>query len=221
LKNRIDEWVYYYVVRTVELDNETGKEEFVQKGCGPNWEGRRITLCTCKLSMCANMESKDWEGFWIAGIGGVKAERGNRCLVYLMKVKKAYDSHCDIYRAARKEPHVIPLRAREKKRTDKNPLGDIYVPRANRQLKGEARFNPENYLKPINTKHYAHPHLKDDEWRSDIERKPRWNRHPSLLIGDPHFSFLWSTPTLRLTKEEKTFTQGNKKMPLSVSFCLD
>lgn len=203
--------LYYYIVRTVELDN--GK--FVQKGCGPNWEGGRITLCTCKLSMCANREKDDWKGVWIAGIAGAKAKKkGRGYLVYMMKIKKAYDSHSDIYWAARREPRVIPLSTIQKKRTDRNPVGDVYVPQRHRKLKGDARFVPANYVKPINSKRHKHPHLKEGEWRRDIRRKPVWNRHPCLLVGDPHFSFLWNSPKLHLTRSK--LARGNKETTLSV-----
>ena len=49
--------------------------------------------------------------------------------------------------------------------------------------------------------HDHHTHACDYEWRFDIDYsrkklKVKAKRHPSLLVCDPEFSFLWRKPLL-------------------------
>jgi len=58
--------VYAYVIRTVAV----GADEMKQRGSGPNWDGRLITLCTCKAQMRSRRMVSVWSGSWIAGFTG-------------------------------------------------------------------------------------------------------------------------------------------------------
>ena len=61
LKKRIHdraEVVYCYVVRTIKRN----EQQFRQEGCAPNFQGGRISLCTCKHHMRTFMSASSWKG---------------------------------------------------------------------------------------------------------------------------------------------------------------
>jgi hypothetical protein len=184
------EIVYSYVIDTIERQNNC----FLQTGCGPNFQGDLITLCTCKHQMRASLkQSNHWKNKWIAGFTGFKAGKGKNVLVYLMQVGDAYESHSELW-------YKLPGKARRKKAASENTLGDIYEPKWN--LSGEDRFEPANYHRPIK----GHSHLKNkkckDKWHKDINYKHmRWGRWPALLVGRASKSFVWDRPTIYLEKD--------------------
>jgi putative DNA base modification enzyme with NMAD domain len=176
--------VYCYVVATVRFADG----RFVQTSTAPNFQGGLITLCTCKHQMRAGKPASEWPGFWVAGVTGVAEgpqglERGNY-LVYLMRVQQAFSSHRDLWEWLAEH---APAAARMK-RTDKNPLGDVYVPI---QAVGDP-YLPGAYLPPCPD----HRH-QPTAWRQDIDYVGYGHR-PALLVGDPHESFLWSEPLIPL-----------------------
>ena len=100
-----DTLVYSYVIATVDRVDDA----FVQYGSGPNWQGGKVTLCTCKHSMRAFHEPAEWKGVWIAGFCGLAAGQGRNALVYLMKVGQAYESHSELW-------HALPSPVRRARR---------------------------------------------------------------------------------------------------------
>ena len=62
-----DSDVYYYVVRTVTLR----QGQFSQDGSAPNFDGGRLTLCTCKHWMRTLRPLDQWGGVWVAGFAGI------------------------------------------------------------------------------------------------------------------------------------------------------
>jgi hypothetical protein len=171
--------VHCYVVRTIEYP----QGEFIQTGSGPNFQGDLITLCTCKHQMWSRRSVRDWRGAWVAGftsVGKVPGDHVNH-LVYLMKVGQAFASHRDLWAA-------LSPTERDAKVADKNPLGDVFQPRA---PVGDS-FDPRSYVPPGPD----HSHCPGNLWQEDIDD----HRRPPLLVGDRDFSFLWSRPLVAWPK---------------------
>ncbi len=176
--------VYCYVLTTVK--DAGGK--FAQAGTAPNFQGGLVTLCTCKGQMRSGREVDAWRDIWIAGITGAEAGLlGQGYLFYLMRVEHAFASHGDLW--AWLSAHV-PNAARAKA-ADKHPLGDVYRPRD----LGVNPYAPAAYIPP----RPDHPHSTDGVWRADVNYRSRYGRRPALLVGDPHNSFLWTAPHVRLS----------------------
>lgn len=186
--------VYCYVVASIK--NQNGL--FYQTGSGPNFQGDLLTLCTCKRFMRAFMEPEKWVGKWVAGFSGVVAGHGHNVLVYLMKVGHAFDSHQSLWLS-----RDIPDTTKQLKSANLNRLGDVYRPK---EPPGD-RFDFRSYELP----HKNHPHVADDEWHKDINYFHR-NRKDALLVGDPHYSFLWNKPML--TYSNGRIHRGQKKFDL-------
>jgi hypothetical protein len=197
--------VYSYVVDSIR--NRGG--HFVQTGCGPNFQGDLITLCTCKRLMRTYLPTDDWKGVWIAGFTNLKAGGNGNALVYLMKVLYPFKSHLDLWGS-----ETVPEESKQIKNARLNKLGDIYEPKSN-SAKSDP-FNPQNYFAP----HPDHPHITDKEWHKDIcyTGYPTGLR-PALLVGDPQYSFLWDMPGILClfhhprTKKGKLHTLLNELKP--------
>ena len=174
--------VYSYIVDSIR--NPEG--HFVQTGCGPNFQGDLITLCTCKGQMRTYRSHHAWKGIWIAGFTNLTAGGNRNALVYLMKVLYSFESHFDLWYSA-----VIPEKSKQTKNARLNKLGDIYEPKS-KSAKSDL-FNPQSYFAP----YPDHPHTTDKEWHKDIGYTgyPTGLR-PALLVGDPQYSFLWNMPVI-------------------------
>ena len=184
--------VYGYVVRTISLEEGL----FHQRGCGPNWEGGVITLCTCKGYMRTYHDAEEWVGHWIAGFSGSAATPGCNALVYLMQVGQAYESFADLWKS-------LPADARVTKSSVTNLHGDLYEPIPNRIVDTGSCFKPANYQPPHPDHSHAKPDLKNPlqpSWHGDISKAYK-GRRPSLLVGDPKKSFLWRQPLIELGEE--------------------
>ena len=198
-----DATVYCYMIKSVKNDNGS----FRQQGCGPNWQGGLITLCTCKHYMRTFLNPKDWKGKWIAGFttindGSSRKDGSNRrnALVYLMKVKDAFESHHDLW-------YALSAKARTAKATHKkgNIHGDLFRPKG--KLKNSDKHAPSKYYSPCG----SHDHSKGKGWHNDVNYSKTKNRYPSLLVGDKNNSFLWKRP---LVAAKKKLHRGQKKMSL-------
>jgi hypothetical protein len=185
---RRSDTVYAYVMSTVVLD----RGQLKHTGTGPNFQGGYITLCTCKHRMRASLSSEDWPNKWIAGFTSLDCGR-RHWLFYLAKVREAFESQSELWYSGSLSHHAL-----EEKSARYSELGDLYEPK--RELGSLSRYDPNSYHTPIS----GHSHHVDDSdqlWRIDIDYsrkklKVRAKRQPSLLVGDPKFSFLWRTPTL-------------------------
>jgi hypothetical protein len=188
----LDAAVYSYVVKSVRMD-EQGKQ-FEQWGSAPNFQGGRLTLCTCKHQMRTNLETpEEWRGTWIAGftsrslrVAGAPERR--HWLFYLTKVRAGYDSHAELWRN-------LPARTREQKSAKDTFLGDVFVPRG--RVSGDGRFDPARYYTP--SRHSHRRNSCDTGWKNDIDYwcVDRYGR-PSLLVGDPQLTFIWREPIIYL-----------------------
>jgi hypothetical protein len=171
--------VYSYVMTSVKYK----VSEYRQEGCGPNIEGKHITLCTCKHMMRCSMEAGEWEkrGVWIAGLSSSTIREAPNGLFYLMKVQASLESHYELWNSG-----LLSASELTTKSTRRNRLGDIFEPTKG-PLKGPELFSYKNYRTPRSD----HAHFRDHQWREDIYYK-RWDRCAALLVGDPLESYLWS-----------------------------
>jgi hypothetical protein len=176
--------VYGYIIRTIALNNG----EFHQHGCGPNWEGGLITLCTCKAYMRTYHDCTNWPGHWIAGFSGCKATPESNALVYLMLVGQAYESFTDIWMA-------LPPEVRFAKAAHISTHGDLYEPITECMVAPNGRFIPANYKPPLPD----HSHVRS--WHKDIGSVYRGKR-PSLVVGHPSRSYLWKQPVIELAESQ-------------------
>jgi hypothetical protein len=185
------ELTYCYVIETIKRRGTA----FVQTGSGPNFQGGRITLCTCKHWMRTFLAPKDWVGKWIAGFTGREAGDGKNYLVYLMKVRLAFESQYALWHSGK-----IPEATRRAKAASHSIFGDLFQPK-----KGGSAFNPDSYLQPVS----GHVHQRRRTWRKDIRYCHGCSgRPPALLVGDVSCSFLWNT---RLIAHKGRLHRGQKK----------
>lgn len=165
---------------------------FVQDGNAPNYQGERITLCTCMHWHRASMTP----GMWVAGFGGKKCGDDNE-LFYLMKVAKTFDDFAELWKCK-------DLPDRKAKSASNHIYGDIYFPFA---AANTDPHNPSSYKRPpVGHKHRLSVndrtwHKDIDLWRPDPTRKrlrpPLKARVHKLLLGEPGKSFLWRVPMYR------------------------
>ena len=176
--------VYSYIVTTAIIQGS----EFWQAGSAPNFQGGRITLCTCKHKDRASPPPKrsrgpsvddPWRGIWVAGLCS-STQRRPRALFYMMLVGET----CGHHAAAWELLHSPPTKS-----AHRNPFGDIYEPL---MLSCRQPWRSSSY------KAHLPGHAHDARERDyDIEGS-FYGRHPHLLIGDPRHSYLWSKPTIAL-----------------------
>jgi hypothetical protein len=147
----------------------------VQTGCGPNFQGDCITLCTCMRRHRTWLPT--WKGVWIAGF--TRKSLDNQ-LFYFTEIGQEAPSMFDLWK-----PGLLPNP--NAKSACQYIHGDVYEP-----LPGAATnpFDPALYRYPIPN----HDHLPT-AWEEDIcyPKLPISNQ-PKLLIGIPNRSYLWSRP---------------------------
>ncbi|MGH7983384.1 MAG: hypothetical protein ACREFF_09610 [Candidatus Udaeobacter sp.] len=153
-------------------------EELEQRGCGPNFQGGRITLCTCMRY------HRTWpsigKGTWIAGF--TRNQTGNE-LFYLMKVEHVANTFTEL-----RDSDWLPNHRAKSARYD--VFGDVYEP----LLAATARrpHDPKVYYPPI----AGHKHGYNSEWHKDIKEFALGKPH-KLLVGEPGKSFIWRHPRYR------------------------
>lgn len=180
---------YAYVMRSVVLEDG----ELRQTGCGPNFRDGYTTLCTCKHRMRTSLSADEWQGRWVAGLTSVGCGR-HRWLFYLALIKEAYESQSELWHS-----DALPPEVRQAKSARYSELGDLYEPKG--ELYSAARFDPNRYHPP-GPGHSHRSNACDEGWHTDINYngkkglKRKAKRPPSLLVGDPQFSFLWRKPLL-------------------------
>lgn len=173
-----------YIVRTVQMDDAS--EHFEQHGSAPNFQGNRLTLCTCKHQMRASLDSLQWNQVWIAGLTSRSIHSGRHWLFCLTRVRRAFESHCDLW-------NHLPAAVRSAKSAHEHFLGDLFKPRG--RLADDERFVPQCYCAPS-----RHAHRRDNcdnGWHNDIDYgyAKRYGR-PSLLLGEQRMTFLWERPVI-------------------------
>lgn len=189
--------VYFYVVSTVKLN----KGEFCQTGSAPNFHGGRLSLCTCKHWMRALKEPDDWVGNWVAGFTGIHEGGGDRRnkLIFLMRIDRAYLSFYKLWQENMSDQDLLAA-----KNSRKSQFGDFYEPKS--ELRADKIHESDSYYPPM-VGHSHHTNEFDNRWRNDIDYN-KGKRPPSLLLGSPSASFLWSKPLLALHDCKPTHGRG-------------
>ena len=169
--------VYAYIVTTIKT---TPDFQLHQMGSAPNFDGGRITLCTCKHKDRATFhQSSDpndpWKNVWVAGLTS-KSEDPSRSLAYLMCVERSFLSQMELW-------HALPSSCRRAKSASESELGDLFEPKA---AAANAPYNPAHYDSPID----KHVHSMKEEWHDDI-KVWRHSRPHRLLLGQTAQSYRW------------------------------
>lgn len=181
--------VIAYILETVEWDAVAGCMK--QTGGAPNFQGGRISLCTCRPDI--RTWEKQWPRVWIAGFANKKTTfqylkhhqssvapgidpAKLRVLFYLMQVDFAAASHLDLWNAS------AYLSVRAAKNARFNKFGDLYEPNLSAS---SWPYCADCYHHPKGNVHYP------DSWRIDIGGTKN-GIHPSLLVGEPGRSFIWT-----------------------------
>ena len=177
--------VYAYIVTTIKTRRPCYQLE--QTGSAPNFDGGRITLCTCKHKDRATFRpSKDrrnpdpWQGVWVAGLTS-KAADPSRSLAYLMCVERSFVNQVELWRA-------LPTSCRQAKSASKSVIGDLYEP------KPTATSNPHdpaNYKSPL-VGHAHSPAGNPAYWYRDVMRWGRRSKPHRLLLGLASQSYRWT-----------------------------
>lgn len=171
--------VYCYIVDSVEVSTDGW---FEHHGSGPNFQGDRITLCTCKHLMRTFQDADQWEGTWVAGFTGINAVGDRRhYLVYLMRIGAAFESQRELW-------NWLPQETRKRKAAHLNRHGDIFEPWE--RLRDP--FDPRHYTPPRTD----HVHCSSNNWHGDVDYVGASGRRAALLVGDPAASYLWDEPTI-------------------------
>lgn len=174
-----------YIVSSVKLHHKT--ITFEQHGSAPNFQGDRLTLCTCKHQMRASQSAEKWQSTWVAGFTSRTIHNGKHWLFYLAKIDTAYESHAELWKSMRAS-------SRNAKAAHTHFLGDLFKPKTPLPT-GKSRFTPSRYVKP--TIHAHRQHQSDKGWQNDINYKHASRyRHPPLLVSDPQHTYLWDEPTI-------------------------
>ena len=185
---KIRDRVRSYIVTSVKMDRSA--ECFEQRGSAPNFQGDILTLCTCKHQMRTFLRPDEWENnYWLAGFTSRTIYDHKHWLFYLAKIESALESHSDLWNSVDDD-------VREAKAAHLHFLGDMFQPKMP-NLTGAARYSPSRYYMP---RFHAHRRSKEDTgWYNDINyRHAAKYRYPSMLVADPHLTFLWKEPTIFL-----------------------
>jgi len=186
--NKYDNGIYSYVLTTVT--NENGN--FKQWGCAPNFQGKYVTLTTCKHCMRSYKTPDEWSNMWIAGFGDLNIESKKNFLFYLMRIKIAFISFKELWEFLNDDKETQKI-----KNSRYNPFGDIFEPKKEFSLNDELKMTENNfnfYHEPID----GHKHKdRNESWKKDIYSICKvTNRRPALLVGDENNTFYWSKPMI-------------------------
>jgi hypothetical protein len=176
--------VYAYIITTVKMKDG----RFNQTGSAPNFQGGRITLCTCKHKDRATFHPSNhpvdpWKNVWVAGLTS-KTGAPSRGLVFLMSVQESFDNFRDLW------AH-LPARCRRAKSASHSTIGDLYEPRGGTNVMDS--HDPRNYELPEKD----HVHARNGNligWHHDIKRWGRRGKSHRLLLGRAEQSYAWEAP---------------------------
>lgn len=180
-----DKPVYAYIVTTIKT--KCPDHQLVQEGSAPNFDGGRITLCTCKHKDRATFSPTSdrddpWKNVWVAGFTS-KTEGPSRSLAYLMCVERSFLSQMELW-------HALPSSCREAKCASRSARGDLFKPkRAARDA--DAPFNPTHYYAPAVGRHVHSTPENPMHWHQDIRPWGRSSKPHRLLLGQATQSYRW------------------------------
>lgn len=174
--------VYVYIVTTIKT---TPDYLLRQEGSAPNFDGGRITLCTCKHKDRATFHlSGDphdpWKNVWVAGLTS-KKQKPSRSLAYLMCVERSFLSQNELW-------HALPAQCREAKSARHSKIGDVYRPKA---AAANDPYDPAQYRAPSVGRHVHSSEDWPNQWHHDVMRWGRWSKLHRLLLGQAEQSYRW------------------------------
>jgi len=176
--------VYAYVMTSVE----TKDGAFLQCGCGPNFQGGEITICTCMAQMRTFGNVKP--GVWVSGFTSVDGTSKGNGLFYLTQIHDSAVSQYDLW-------NKLPPGVRMAKAAHLDPYGDVFEPTVSFENPGDlAAFDTGNYKRPIK----GHVHATErhpNRWHFDVDYVGRQTgRRQAFLIGDSTMTFIWTRPLI-------------------------
>lgn len=179
--NDHDGKIEIYVLNSIKKFKigDTGSVEFIQNGCGPNFQGGVLTQCTCRHDIRARHDC--WREIWIAGF---TKYQHNHYLVYLMKVEKSFDSYKKMW-------SYLDHDVRSAKNARHHVCGDIFEPISEYIVE---ECDPNNYHSPVD----GHKHMAPSKWHKDINYIDRHGKRTRYLVGENKFSYLWSKPLVHM-----------------------
>ena len=174
--------MYAYIVTTIETIRDF---QLRQRGSAPNFDGGRITLCTCKHKDRATFHpSSDphdpWKNVWVAGLTS-RSEDPSRSLAYLMCVERSFLSQRELWR-------FLPDGCRRAKSASKSKLGDLFEPKA---AAATDPYNPAYYYPPPLSGHVHSTKEHPNTWHHDVIRWGRARKPHRLLLGQAAQSYRW------------------------------
>lgn len=191
-----DRPTYSYVMSTVRFRDR----RFQHAGPGPNFQGGLLTLCTCKHRMRSARSVEEWPGCWVAGFSGLQAGGGKNALVYLTRVRRAFESAAELWFS-----EELSDIARQAKAANRTPFGDLFEPSDAAHLRP---FEPSSYRCPTE----EHCHYENAAWHRDIDYVGFGGRRAALLVGEPALTFLWDRPLVFF--EPFSIGRNHRRMPL-------
>ena len=173
--------VYAYVMTSIDNNGDA----FQQAGCGPNFQGDVLTVCSCKAEMRTFKDVN--RGAWVSGFTGVHGTKKGCGLFYLTKIMDTAASQYDLWK------NKLSPRSRNRKAAHLDPYGDTFEPIIEVENVDDPRvYRASNYKKPLE----GHVHSRSgepDRWHLDINYVgKRTKRRQLFLIGDPLATFIWT-----------------------------
>jgi len=180
--------IYSYVLSSIKYENGY----FKQYGCAPNFNGKYVTLTTCKHYMRSFREPQDWKNVWIAGFGHLNNESKKNFLFYLMQIKIAFISFIELWNFLDSDKETQNI-----KNSRFHPYGDVFEPKKDSRVNDEKEAKDKSfefYHMPID----SHKHKdKHESWKKDIYKYyMNLKRRPALLVGNEDNTFYWSKPLI-------------------------
>jgi hypothetical protein len=170
-------------IRSYKMTSVSVEEGLLQQsGSGPNYQGGRLTLCTCAHKIRAEKRNpKEWlHDWWIAGFTSPKCN-GGFWLFYLAEIGQVYTSMAEFSKS-------LSSQLRLAKSAGRNRLGDAFEP--NPSSACQDPFDADHYYPPM----LGHSHREDasdDTWKVDIEfYDGGFQRHDVYLAAKPELTFL-------------------------------
>jgi hypothetical protein len=181
--------VYAYIVTSIKTSPEL---RLYQTGSAPNFDGGRITLCTCKHKDRAtfhlsNDPEDPWKNVWVAGLTS-RSEDPSRALAYLMFVERSFSSQVELW-------HSLPAACRQAKSASRSEHGDLFEPKA---AAAKDPYNPASYHAPHPGDHVHATQKHPSQWHRDVMRWGRWSKPHRLLLGQVAQSYRWPRVTMIL-----------------------
>lgn len=183
--NRRDPAVYCFTLH--EIFYEEGI--FKQTRSSPNWQGDVCTMATCKHQMRSWLTPDDWLGKWCLAV--TPRHCADNSIFFAGRVDQTFASNYDYGAWTVRNKKLYAA-----KRADRDPRGDVYLPRKDRNVSGELRYYHGNFHEPPNHTRSLETYSDGTpKWWKDIDYK-LYERRPPVLLFRP--AIIFSRPQARL-----------------------